>query len=51
MRPELKVLFITSYADIAVMAKGQRSPGMHLITKTFGMEAMATRIKAITNGV
>jgi PAS domain S-box-containing protein len=49
-RPDLKVLFITGYADGAVMGDGQLEPGMHLITKPFAMETMATRIKAILDG-
>jgi PAS domain S-box-containing protein len=49
-RPDLKVLFITGYADEAVMGKGQLAQGMHLITKPFAMETMATRIKAIIGG-
>lgn len=42
-RPQLKVLFITGYAESAVMGKGLDA-GMHLLTKPFTMEAIVTRI-------
>ncbi|MBP0492342.1 hybrid sensor histidine kinase/response regulator [Pararoseomonas indoligenes] len=49
VRPGLRVLFITGYAETA--AVGDRlDPGMHVMTKPFGMEALATRIKAIIAG-
>ncbi len=44
-RPELKVLFITGYAHNAALDTGLLSPGMHLITKPFAIETLATRIK------
>jgi PAS domain S-box-containing protein len=47
LRPALKVLFITGYAENAVAANGQLEPGMHVLTKPFAMEALASRIKAI----
>lgn len=43
-RPELKVLFITGYAESAVIRNGQLEPGMHVLTKPFAMEALARRI-------
>ena len=47
VRPELKVLFITGYAESAVLSHGHLDPGMHVLTKPFGMEALATRIKEL----
>ena len=44
-RPELKVLFITGYAENAVLSHGHLDPGMHVLTKPFAMEALASRIK------
>ncbi|MDB5507745.1 MAG: hybrid sensor histidine kinase/response regulator, partial [Hyphomicrobiales bacterium] len=44
-RPELKVLFITGYAENAVIGNGQLEPGMHVMTKPFAMELLASRIK------
>ncbi|MEG3085469.1 PAS domain-containing protein [Sphingomonas sp. PB2P12] len=46
-RPGLKVLFITGYAENAVLNHGHLKPGMHVITKPFAMEALATRIKSL----
>ena len=45
LRPGLKVLFITGYAENAVLSHGHLEPGMHVLTKPFRMEALASRIK------
>jgi CheY-like chemotaxis protein len=55
-RPDLKVLFITGYAEQAVIGEGQLRPGMHILTKPFSMEALGRRIQQIvapinTNGI
>jgi CheY-like chemotaxis protein len=50
MRPALKVLFITGYAENAVLSHGHLEPGMHVMTKPFAMEMLAVRIKAIITG-
>ena len=47
VRPELKVLFITGYAENAAIGNGQLEPGMHVLSKPFAMETLASRIKAI----
>ena len=44
-RPDLKVLFITGYAENAVLSHGHLDPGMHVLTKPFAMEVLASRIK------
>lgn len=44
-RPELEVLFITGYAENAVLNHGHLDPGMHVMTKPFQMEAFAKRVK------
>ena len=44
-RPELKVLFITGYAENAVLSHGHLDPGMHVLTKPFAIEALAAKIK------
>ena len=44
-RPGLKVLFITGYAENAVVGNGHLDPGMHVMTKPFAMEALALRIR------
>jgi len=47
LRPGLKVLFITGYAENAAVGNGHLEPGMHVLTKPFAMERLASRIKAI----
>jgi len=49
-RPELRVLFITGYAENAVLNHGHLDPGMHVMTKPFAMEALASRIKVLIAG-
>ena len=44
-RPELEVLFITGYAENAVLNHGHLDPGMHVLTKPFQMDAFARRVK------
>ncbi|WP_282338479.1 ATP-binding protein [Pseudomonas sp. PS02288] len=43
-RPDLKVLFITGYAENAVIVSGQLDPGMQVLTKPFAMDAFVERI-------
>ena len=51
VRPELKVLFITGYADAAVLDAADLDPGMQILTKPFCVDALAVRINAlITSG-
>ena len=45
VRPGLKVLFITGYAENAVLGNGQLGPGMQVMTKPFPVETMAARIR------
>jgi signal transduction histidine kinase/CheY-like chemotaxis protein len=44
-RPDLKVLFITGYAENAVLGNGHLDPGMHVLTKPFVLDTLAGRIK------
>ncbi|MDP8914807.1 MAG: PAS domain-containing protein, partial [Pseudomonadota bacterium] len=44
-RPNLKVLFMTGYAENATVANGFLAPGMQMMTKPFAIEALATRIR------
>ena len=44
-RPDLKVLFMTGYAENAAIANGFLDPGMQMITKPFAIEALTTRIR------
>ncbi|WP_441235811.1 ATP-binding protein [Bradyrhizobium sp. 930_D9_N1_4] len=43
-RPALKVLFITGYAENAIIGNGQLSPGMQVLTKPFVVETLASRV-------
>ena len=45
VRPDLKVLFITGYAENAVVGNGNLDPGMQVMTKPFTMEALTNRMK------
>jgi PAS domain S-box-containing protein len=45
VRPNLKVLFITGYAENAVLSHGHLDHGMHVMTKPFAMDSLATRIR------
>jgi hypothetical protein len=45
------VLFMTGYAENAVIGAGLLQPGMAMVSKPFAMEALATRIREmITEG-
>jgi PAS domain S-box-containing protein len=46
-RPDLKVIFMTGYAENAALASGFMEPGMALLTKPFTMETLATRLGAM----
>ena len=50
LRPDLKVLFMTGYAENATLASGFLEPGMALITKPFDMDVLANRIRDIIEG-
>ena len=49
-RPGLKVLFITGYAENAVLSHGHLDPGMHILTKPFAMDDLGRRVKSILLG-
>ncbi len=44
LRPGLKVLFITGYAENAAVGNGHLDPGMELLTKPFTMEGLASKV-------
>ena len=44
LRPGLKVLFITGYAEKAAFGNGHLEPGMQLLTKPFTMEALSAKV-------
>jgi CheY-like chemotaxis protein len=45
LRPNLKVLFITGYAENAVVGNGHLERGMQVITKPFAIDALANRVR------
>jgi len=46
-RPGLKVLFITGFAENALLASGDLDPGMSVLTKPFAVDTLAARIRAL----
>lgn len=44
LRPALKVLFITGYAEQAVLGEGELAEGMHIMTKPFTVQALGHRV-------
>ncbi len=46
-RPDLKVLFITGYAENASIGGGHLERGMHVLTKPFAIDTLAARIRSI----
>ena len=46
-RPDLKVLFITGYAENAVFNHGHLAPGMKVLTKPFEMHVLESRVHAL----
>lgn len=47
LRPDLKVLFITGYAENALIGDGQLEPGMAVMTKPFAVDTMVARIREL----
>ncbi|PXW65394.1 ATP-binding protein [Methylobacterium sp. B4] len=46
-RRDLKVLFITGYAEGAAIGDRQLGPGLQVLTKPFAMDALAARVKEL----
>ncbi|SFD45455.1 ATP-binding protein [Devosia psychrophila] len=49
-RPDLTVMFITGYAENAVLNHGHLEQGMHVMTKPFQMDSFARRVKDLISG-
>lgn len=45
LRPTLRVLFMTGYAENAAQASGFLEPSMEMVTKPFAMETFAEKIR------
>jgi PAS domain S-box-containing protein len=49
-RPGLKVLFITGYAENAVVGHGHLEPGMQILTKPFALDVLGEKIREMIEG-
>jgi len=47
LRVNLKVLFVTGYAENAVLSHGHLDPGMQVVTKPFDMTVLSNRIQGM----
>jgi CheY-like chemotaxis protein len=50
-RPDMKVLFISGYTKDAMVQRGVLDEGVRLLTKPFGLEALAQAVRQILDGV
>jgi signal transduction histidine kinase len=50
LRPALNVLFVTGYAENAVLGEGALEPGMHVLTKPFSIPALTGWIGRLLEG-
>jgi PAS domain S-box-containing protein len=48
-RPDLKVLFITGYAENAALGSGHLEPGMGVLTKPFTLDALGDRVRELAS--
>jgi CheY-like chemotaxis protein len=46
-RSDLKILFITGYAENATISSGFLDPGMEMITKPFSVDALGHRVRTM----
>lgn len=49
LRPGLRTLFITGYAESAAIGANQLAPGMHVLTKPFAIDTLAARVRELIN--
>ena len=50
VRPGLKVLFVTGYAENAAIGQGALEPGMQVLTKPFVFDTLASRVRELLIG-
>ena len=46
-RPDLKVLFVTGYAEDAVSRGNSSNSGMDMLTKPFALDALAAKVRTM----
>jgi CheY-like chemotaxis protein len=46
-RPDLKVLFVTGYAETGALGRDQLAVGMQVLTKPFSIDMLADKIKGM----
>jgi CheY-like chemotaxis protein len=49
-RPDLRILFITGYAESVAISDGFLQPGMEMITKPFDLDNLSRRIRSMVSG-
>ena len=49
-RPDLKVLFVTGYAESVAVGDGRMERGMQVMTKPFAVAALVARVQGIISG-
>ncbi|QAX85485.1 hybrid sensor histidine kinase/response regulator [Pseudomonas sp. DTU12.3] len=47
IRPKLKTLFITGYAESSVLGSGQLGPRMQVLTKPFAVDTLVSRVSGL----
>ncbi|MBE9607111.1 PAS domain S-box protein [Acetobacteraceae bacterium H6797] len=50
LHPRLKVIFITGYAENAVLRSGDLEADMHVVVKPFSMEAFGAKVRQVLDG-
>jgi CheY-like chemotaxis protein len=50
LRPDLKIIFVTGYAENAVLNHGHLDHGMSIVTKPFNMADLARRVRETLDG-
>ncbi len=49
-RPDLKVLFVTGYAESAAVREGYVGLGMEVMTKPFTLAALTAKVQGMISG-